>query len=165
MGLMFIMSLLKSAGETFSPAIIIASKIKFAHEAAQKFASGAANLLGAGDSPDSQARREDAERRRAAAGLTNDLCKLKEEDKDFWEKYEEQVKNNELWPYVKYLFPVDLYFGAPGPPLTPLGHLYLNYDNIMNNMFKTPQQKEIERCDTSFEDVCPPDDEPTGGGN
>jgi len=165
MGLMFIMSLLKSAGETFSPAIIIASKIKFAHEAAQKLASGAANLLGAGDSPDSQARREEAERRRSAAGLTNDLCKLTEEDKDFWEKYEEQVKNNELWPYVKYLFPVDLYFGAPGPPLTPLGHLYLNYDNIMNKMFKTGEQKEIERCNTNFEDVCPPDDEPTGGGN
>lgn len=160
MGLMFIMSLLKSAGETFSPAIVIASKVKLAHQAAERFATGAANILGAGDNDaNRQNRREEGERRRQAAGQTNDVCKIT--DKDF----RDRMKDNELWPYVKYLFPMDLFIGAPGPPLTPLGYLYLDYDNIMNNMFKTQEQKELERCDTNFENACPPDDETNEGGS
>jgi hypothetical protein len=142
MAYMFIMGLLKAAAEQFSPNIFIATKLKLVAEAAASIAAGIpGDPLKINEPPNP---------------AVQEVCP--EDANDFLD-----VLSKGIIPYSLGQLPVDLIpppFGI-GPPLTPLGYLYLANEGLFDDLFKSREIKDLERCaKPQFKNKpCPEDEE------
>lgn len=142
MAYMFIMGLLKAAAEQFSPNIFIATKLKLVAEAAARLAAGIpGDPLKINEPPNP---------------AVQEVCP--QDASDFLD-----VLSKGIIPYSLGQLPVDLIpppFGI-GPPLTPLGYLYLANEGLFDDLFKPREIKDLERCaEPQFKNKpCPEDEE------